>query len=128
LREFELPGTLRFAMPQTPPTFETGVSVADIDPSRPRFVETPWGAMALYRVGDEVLCGSAFCPHLEGPLFEGTLSGASITCPWHQWRFDLRSGRRVAMFDTPLPGPRIRLCKVELDAAGRILLHAPESD
>lgn len=115
-------------MTQRPTSFETRFTVAELDPDRPRLLETPWGVMALYRVGDEVLCGSAFCPHLEGPLFEGTLSDATITCPWHQWRFDLRTGRRIALFDTPLPGPRIQLCGVEITDTGAIVLHAPKVD
>lgn len=115
-------------MAQSPTTFQTRVRVAELDPRRPRLLETPWGVMALYRIGDEVLCGDAFCPHLQGPLAEGTLSGATITCPWHQWRFDLRTGRRIALFGTPLPGPRIRLCVVELDDEGAIVLHAPDAD
>lgn len=50
----------------------------------------------------EVLCvherGETFvwsnvCPHKLGPLSEGTVRNAEVTCPWHEWSFDLRSGR-----------------------------------
>jgi nitrite reductase/ring-hydroxylating ferredoxin subunit len=74
---------------------DTGLRPQDLDPERPLSIETPWGAVALYRIGDEVLAAESFCPHLQGPLFQGTLTGDEITCPWHRWRFSLRTGERV---------------------------------
>jgi nitrite reductase (NADH) small subunit len=32
------------------------------------------------------------CPHKNGPLSEGILSGDSVVCPLHQFRFDMSSG------------------------------------
>jgi nitrite reductase/ring-hydroxylating ferredoxin subunit len=32
------------------------------------------------------------CPHERGPLGEGPLVGARITCPSHRWVYDVRSG------------------------------------
>lgn len=37
------------------------------------------------------------CPHREGPLGEGKLDGAIITCPWHGWEFDVRTGESTNM-------------------------------
>jgi nitrite reductase/ring-hydroxylating ferredoxin subunit len=83
--------------------------------------------MALYRQGDEVLCSQAFCPHLGGPLFQGTLHGDSVTCPWHLWRFDLRSGARVDP-ECPAEGPDARplqRCEVRRSARGTLVLRPP---
>ncbi len=33
------------------------------------------------------------CPHIGGPLAEGDLRGAVLTCPWHGWQFDVTDGR-----------------------------------
>lgn len=77
-----------------PEEFDTGIA-ADVDLSRPRPIETPWGTLALFRVDGEVVCVDAFCPHLQGPLFQGSVARGEVTCPWHFWRFDLRSGRRT---------------------------------
>ena len=33
------------------------------------------------------------CTHEEGPLDQGILDGYEVQCPWHQSRFDLRSGQ-----------------------------------
>ena len=32
------------------------------------------------------------CPHKSGPLAEGLLSGDSVVCPLHQFRFDMTTG------------------------------------
>ncbi len=106
-------------------SFDTGLTPSELNPARPKLVETPWGTMALYVIEGEVLCAAAFCPHLEGPLFEGTLSGTTVTCPWHQWRYDLRSGQRITLFGLPLGGDRLVRCGVEYDQRGAIVLLAP---
>ena len=41
------------------------------------------------------------CPHQGGPLADGIVEGTTVTCPWHGWQFDIRSGK------TPL-GPKIK--------------------
>ena len=35
---------------------------------------------------------AATCPHGEGPLGEGQLSGKMVTCPYHGWVFDVTTG------------------------------------
>jgi nitrite reductase/ring-hydroxylating ferredoxin subunit len=112
------------AAPQRP--HRTGLRLAELDPARGKHVSTPWGPFALYLVDGEVLCAQAFCPHMDGPLFEGTLTQgangeASIVCPWHLWRYDVRTGKRV-----DLAGLMDRRCLTRLAATidhdGTILL------
>ena len=73
--------------------FDTGLLESQLDPERPTPLETPWGTFALYPTPGGPKAAEAFCPHMQGPLWEGTLSGDTITCPWHRWTFDLLSGR-----------------------------------
>ena len=47
----------------------------------------------LARVGGVVYAVSGKCAHMACPLFTGKLDGYTITCPCHDWRFDVRSGR-----------------------------------
>ncbi|MCK6445863.1 MAG: Rieske (2Fe-2S) protein [Planctomycetes bacterium] len=106
-------------------TFDTGLRAAELDPERPKPVETPWGMMALYSIGGRVHCVQAFCPHLDGPLFEGSLAGNVITCPWHGWRYDVTSGARVDLFrarfgDAAKPLAR---CEVSESSRGTLVLR-----
>ena len=43
---------------------------------------------------DEVFAASDRCPHKGGPLSDhGIVHGQSITCPLHNWVFDLNTGQ-----------------------------------
>jgi nitrite reductase/ring-hydroxylating ferredoxin subunit len=108
-----------------PSEFDTGLDPASIDSERPSFVETPWGPMAIYLVEGDLLCVQAFCPHMDGPLFQGTLSGTSVTCPWHAWRYDLRTCKRID-FARSRSGPgseALVSCEVSLSPSGTIVLR-----
>ncbi|MBP1464554.1 Rieske 2Fe-2S domain-containing protein [Candidatus Chloroploca sp. M-50] len=35
------------------------------------------------------------CRHEGGPLSAGVLIGATITCPWHGWAYDVRTGKSL---------------------------------
>jgi nitrite reductase/ring-hydroxylating ferredoxin subunit len=47
----------------------------------------------LARVGGVVYAVAGKCVHMACPLFMGKLDGYTITCPCHDWRFDVRSGQ-----------------------------------
>lgn len=44
-------------------------------------------------VGKRVFAFDSACPHKGGPLAQGHLSGRKIRCPWHEYEFDVFSGR-----------------------------------
>jgi ferredoxin-thioredoxin reductase catalytic chain len=48
--------------------------------------------LAVARVGDEVFALSNVCRHAFGPLSEGFIDGHTLICPWHGWRYDVRTG------------------------------------
>jgi nitrite reductase/ring-hydroxylating ferredoxin subunit len=50
-------------------------------------------AFAVFVVDGEYHVTDARCPHNKGPLVEGTIrDGKTLVCPWHWYRFDLRTG------------------------------------
>ena len=48
--------------------------------------------IALARVGDEYYAFQGHCIHLQGPLCQGRLDGHVLSCPWHGWQYDVRTG------------------------------------
>lgn len=78
--------------PQEVEVFGTEVQWSQVT-DRPTLIETPAGKLALLKRGDEVVAIDAWCPHLDGPLWEGTTSQEEIACPWHRWRYSLRTGQ-----------------------------------
>ena len=49
-------------------------------------------AVALFNAGGRFFAIDNICPHRGGPLGEGSLDGTQVTCPWHAWVFDLKTG------------------------------------
>ena len=112
-------------MSAPPAEFNTGLTRADLDSKQARFVKAPWGEFALYETGGKLFCAQAFCPHMEGPLFEGSISGGIVTCPWHSWRFELENGHRI---DNEAEGGACQLstCETRTDPDGFIFLLEPQ--
>lgn len=49
--------------------------------------------VALFNVDGTLYALDGVCPHQGGPLGKGCLSGTIVTCPWHGWQFDVRTGQ-----------------------------------
>jgi nitrite reductase/ring-hydroxylating ferredoxin subunit len=71
--------------------------------------------IGVFNVAGEFYALRNSCPHMDGPLCAGTITGTStsftradgapqvawerdgeiIACPWHRWEFEIRTGRTV---------------------------------
>ena len=86
--------------------------------------EIPTGTGKVIEAGGKTIalfnCEGAFyaientCKHRGGPLGEGSLSGTTVTCPWHGWEYDVASGAcqldpsiKVQTFDVKVDGDDI---------------------
>jgi nitrite reductase/ring-hydroxylating ferredoxin subunit len=48
--------------------------------------------LALFRIKGAHYAISNLCLHRGGPLSEGELDDYKVTCPWHGWKYDVRTG------------------------------------
>lgn len=68
-------------------------ALEDIPQRGARVVKTRQGCVAVFRTFDDrVFAIDDTCPHKYGPLSEGIVHDASITCPLHSWVFSLETG------------------------------------
>lgn len=68
-------------------------ALTDIPAQGARVVKTALGCVAVFRTADDtVFALDDRCPHKGGPLSEGIVHGAQVTCPLHNWVFDLNTG------------------------------------
>ncbi|MEO7143501.1 MAG: nitrite reductase small subunit NirD [Bryobacteraceae bacterium] len=51
--------------------------------------------IAIFNLGDRFVAIENQCPHQGGPLCDGIVSGTTVVCPLHGWRFDLDTGCAV---------------------------------
>lgn len=73
--------------------FDIG-SIDDIPRRGARCVNTPSGRVGVFRTADDrIFAIEDHCPHKGGPLTQGIVHGASVTCPLHNWVFSLETGR-----------------------------------
>jgi len=64
----------------------------DIPPGKSACVAFGGEKVALFNVKGVVHALADTCSHRGGPLSEGELEDASVTCPWHGASFDLKTG------------------------------------
>lgn len=94
-------------------------ALEDIPRQGARVVRTAQGCVAVFRTADDrVFAVSDRCPHRGGPLSEGIVHGERVTCPLHNWIFDLNSGEAQGADEGRIPTFATRV------EDGRILLDA----
>ena len=59
--------------------------------------------VVLVRQGDSVFALENRCPHAGAPLSQGFLEGELLTCSWHGWTFNARTGASTDDPDLSVP-------------------------
>jgi len=71
-------------------------SIDDIPLRGARCVRTPMGKIAVFRTAEnQVFAIEDHCPHKGGPLSQGIVHGAAVTCPLHNWVISLETGKAL---------------------------------
>lgn len=92
-------------------------ALEDIPAQGARLIRTLDGCIAIFRTrDDQVFALDDRCPHKGGPLSEGIVAGHTITCPLHNWVFDLNTGQAQGADEGAVRTYGIRV------EAGRILI------
>ena len=72
-------------------------------------VEVAGKKLVVYNVEGDFYATSATCVHQGGPLGDGLLDGCVVTCPWHAWQFDIRTGEAIYDPGMSVPTHRVTL-------------------
>jgi nitrite reductase/ring-hydroxylating ferredoxin subunit len=72
--------------------FQPVLPVADVPLGSCRKATVNHVDVVLFHVDEGIFALNAACPHARGPLAQGSLDGVIVTCPWHNWTFDVRTG------------------------------------
>lgn len=84
-------------MPLAPPSGQfVTVGRADTFGLGGHFVKVEGRHVALFRLHDGFHAIDNLCLHHAGPLCEGDIDARDeVTCPWHGWSYEIRTGRLV---------------------------------
>jgi nitrite reductase/ring-hydroxylating ferredoxin subunit len=64
----------------------------ELPPGLSRSVWVEGRRVAIFNRAGEYFAMDAACPHMGADLSNGTVSGDTLTCAWHHWKFHLPSG------------------------------------
>lgn len=78
--------------------------IGDVPPGRQKTVVVQGLALALFHVNGEIFATADACPHERVSLGKGgCLEGYIITCGYHHWSFNIRTGESDDGMDEYLP-------------------------
>lgn len=88
--------------------------LTDVAPGTGKTVMVGNREVALFNVDGTFYAIDNTCPHQGGPLSEGWIEGATVTCPWHSWCFKMSDGKMtlgdyasVDAFDVRIEGDAV---------------------
>jgi glycine betaine catabolism B len=90
----------------------------DIQPSQMKEVEVNGQNICVVNVDGKYYAIGSICTHEGGPLADGTLEGYEVECPWHNSKFDVRTGEVISPPATE-PEPAY---EVKVDGNSNILI------
>ena len=91
-------------------SFVEVAKVKDVKEGEGKVVSANGKEIALFNVGGQFHAIDNTCVHRGGPLGEGTLDGDTVTCPWHGWKFNVKTG--VSPVN---PAAKVETYKVKVD-------------
>lgn len=73
-------------------------SIQEVPPGRSITVSIAGGEeIAIFNIAEKIYALNNSCPHMGGPLGEGDIEECVVTCPWHGWQFDIKTGACLNM-------------------------------
>lgn len=65
--------------------------------------------VAVFNDGGSLYGIEADCKHMKASLTTGQVSNGTVTCNWHHWKYDLKTGECIGR-----PGMKLRTYPVEI--------------
>ena len=74
------------------PSWTPAIALESLHEDQPALLKRGQARVALFRVDDAVYAIDDRCPHEGYPLIQGEVCGTTLTCCFHNFKFDLPSG------------------------------------
>jgi nitrite reductase/ring-hydroxylating ferredoxin subunit len=78
------------------------MSTAGLQPGEVKRVECDGRGLFVCRGDDDIRVYDSRCPHQGTDITQLDLNGGTLTCPKHQWAFDVQTGQCIAKGNSPL--------------------------
>jgi len=91
-------------------------NTVDIEPGSGIVAEVNGKEIAVFNVDGSFFAIDNTCVHRGGPLGEGDLEGEVVTCPWHGWEYNVKTGvctknpsANLACFQVTVEGNEVKV-------------------
>ena len=84
------------------PQWHDVMAFADLEPGEVQRVDCDGRGLFIYAEGDDIRVYDSRCPHQSTNIPHLALRGHTLTCPKHEWAFDVRSGECIKKGNSPL--------------------------
>ena len=74
------------------PFLDTSLKLESVPVGQNRCVQMGDQQIGLFHSTDGLFAIDNYCPHRGAPLHDGIVTDGYVTCPWHQWQFQLNDG------------------------------------
>ena len=85
------------------------LKISDIAEGQSKIAQAGGKEIAFFKLQGQIHALENSCPHRGGPLGEGHLEGSDVTCPWHAWSFDVRTGECRTMPNVKQASYRVKI-------------------
>jgi len=107
----------RLGEPPADPAWHDVAAVAELDDGSATRLHCDGRGLFVWRKGRAVKVYDSRCPHEATNIPHLALAGGRLTCPKHEWAFDVATGRCIAKGDRPLNAIKHKVAK------GRVLAY-----
>jgi nitrite reductase (NADH) small subunit len=88
----------------------------ELGPGQSLVAEVNGNEVAVFNVDGTFYAIDNMCAHQGGPLGEGLLEGETVICPWHSWKYNVKTGicstnpsRKVKTYSVKIENGQIRV-------------------
>ena len=74
------------------PNFVKVATLSEVAPGTGMVATVNDKEVAVFNVDGTFHVIDNVCKHRGGPLGEGELDGDTVTCPWHSWQYNVKTG------------------------------------
>ena len=101
-------------------SFTAVARVGGIPAGEGRTFEVAGRLVAVFFDGERYHALDDLCPHMGASLGAGEVQEGVVACPWHAWRFSIRTGQWV-------DNPRLQVATYKVwEEEGRIWVELPD--
>lgn len=100
--KMDLPEFRSEAVAETAPSWHDVMPSTDLKSGQTLRLDCDGRGLFVYKKGATVKVYDSRCPHEATNIPHLALKGGMLTCPKHEWTFDIASGRCTAKGDRPL--------------------------